>query len=58
MTLTQQAANLGVVIVGKAIRRPEVEPSSRYQYYLDEAGNVFILYRGVLTVISCDGSVY
>jgi len=58
MSIAQQALRLGFIIRGELVRHPELETSGRYRYYLDDSGNAYILRRGILTVISADGTVY
>ncbi len=58
MSVAQQAQNLGFPPVGELVRCPEWELSDRYRCYLDSLGNLFILYRGILTILTADGRVY
>ncbi|MBQ6479939.1 MAG: hypothetical protein IJI45_02365 [Anaerolineaceae bacterium] len=58
MSVEKQAQNLGFRIVGKLSRCGEMELSKRYLCFLDEAGNRYVLYRGILTIIASDGRVF
>ena len=57
MSVEKQAQNRGFQIVGK-LRRYEDPVSKRFVCYLDEAGNEYILYRGVLTIIATNGKIF
>lgn len=57
MSVEKQAQNRGFQIVGK-LRRCEDPVSKRFICYLDEAGNEYVLYRGVLTIIATNGEVF
>ncbi len=55
MSISSQARQLGVSIKG---RLTPVEGKDRHcKYYVDAAGNTFILYRGILTVVTAEGRV-
>ncbi len=55
MTIFLQANRLGVPVRGQLT---QIEGSDRHcRYYMDEAGNTFILYRGILTIVTADGKV-
>ena len=58
MGITAQAERVGFRIVGALIRRRDQEPTHLYQCFFDEAGNRYILHRGILTIIAADGTVY
>ena len=58
MGLRAQAEKIGFQIVGALIRRRDFEPTHLYQCFFDEAQNQFILHRGILTIVSADGTVY
>ena len=58
MSITLQAEKIGFHIVGKLTRYTGYEPSHLYRCYFDEASNKYVLYRGILTIIAPDGSVY
>lgn len=57
MSIRKQAARLGHEIVGRLIRRPEWERTTRDRAYVDEAGNEYYTYRGILTIVTADGGV-
>ena len=57
MSLRTQAQRIGFPIVGKLTRCTGMEPSHLYQCYFDDAENMYILYRGILTIIAADGRV-
>ena len=57
MSIRQQAKNLGFEIIGKLVRRSEYEYTWRERFYVDEAGNEYILRRGILTIITAEGGV-
>ena len=57
MSIQAQADALGFTIIGHLTRYPEGD-LSRYHYcFLDEAGNLYIIHLGVLTIVSADGEV-
>ena len=58
MAVRAQAESLGFQIAGNLVRCTGREPSHLYQCYLDEAGNEYILRRGILTIIAADGRVF
>ena len=58
MSLRLQAENIGFHIVGELTRCMGLEPSHLYRCYYDEAKNQYILYRGILTIVAADGSVF
>ncbi len=56
MSLSAQARQLGFAIKGKLT---SVEgQDSHCRYFLDEAGNTYIVRHGILTIIGADGKVY
>ena len=57
MSVREQASNLGFNIVGLLSRRADLEYSRHEVIYLDDAGNEYILRRGILTIITADGGV-
>ncbi len=58
MSIRTQAALRGFEIAGALSRYPEGD-LSRYHYcFADEAGNLYILHLGVLTILAADGNVY
>lgn len=58
MSLSRQAQRLGFPITGALTRRSERERSRREQLYEDEAGNLYLVRRGILTIVAADGTVY
>ncbi len=58
MGLRAQAEKIGFQIVGALVRRRDYEPTHLYQCFFDEAQNQYILHRGILTIVSADGTVY
>ena len=58
MSIQAQADQIGFPIVGHLSRYPEGD-LSRYHYcFVDEAGNIYILHLGVLTILTADGRVF
>ena len=57
MSIRQQAKILGHEVIGRLVRHSEYEYSWRERFYLDEAGNEYILRRGILTIITAEGGV-
>lgn len=57
MSIRQQAENLGHQIIGNLVRHSEYEYSWRERVYLDDAGNEYIIRRGILTIVTADGGV-
>ena len=58
MSISTQARKLGFTVEGKLTPREGKEPSRRCRYYEDEAGNVYIVRRGILTIVAANGKVY
>ena len=58
MSVEKQAQNRGFQIVGRLCRYEDPVQSKRFICYMDEAGNEYIMYRGVLTIISANGEVF
>lgn len=58
MPVSVQAKLLGFQVAGKLIPREGREPARRCRYYEDEAGNLYIVRRGILTIVAADGKVY
>ena len=58
MSVEKQAQNRGFKLVGPLCRYEDPVQSKRFICYMDEAGNEYIMYRGVLTIISADGEVF
>ena len=56
MSIHAQAHNLGFAISGHLT--PVEGRDSRCQYFMDDAGNLFIVRYGVLTIITASGKVY
>ena len=57
MSIREQAKSFGFEIIGILSRRADLEYSRHEQIYLDDAGNEYILRRGILTIITADGGV-
>ena len=57
MSIRQQAEKLGFKIIGKLVRRPEWERSTKERAYIDEAGNEYYTRWGILTIVTVDGGV-
>lgn len=58
MSIRTQAAQIGFEIIGELSRYPEGD-LSRYHYcFADEAGNLYVIHLGVLTILAVDGKVY
>lgn len=58
MSVRTQAERLGFQVSGDLVRCIGREPSHLYQCFLDEAGNEYILRRGILTIKAADGRVF
>jgi hypothetical protein len=58
MSISAQAKKLGFAVSGKLSPREGKEPARRCRYYEDEAGNVYIVRRGILTIVAANGKVY
>lgn len=56
--LTTEAQKLGVTIVGKLRRSMDNETAEVEKCFIDEAGNLFMLRHGILTIQGVDGKVY
>ncbi len=56
MSLFAQAQRLGFPVVGKLT--PAEGRDSHCRYFLDDAGNTFILRHGILTIVTASGRVY
>ena len=57
MSIREQATNLGSEIVGRLDRHTELEIFRLEKVYLDEAGNAYLVRRGILTIVTADGGV-
>lgn len=57
MSIRKQAENLGHKIVGQLVRHNELEIFRLEQVYLDDAGNAYLVRRGILTIVTPDGVV-
>ena len=57
MSIREQAQKLGFEIIGRLIRRPEWERSSKERAYIDEAENEYYTRRGILTIVTAEGAV-
>ena len=58
MSIRAQAEQIGFQVVGELTRCMDREPTHLYHCYFDEARNEFILRRGILTIITSDGTVF
>lgn len=58
MSIQKQAERIGFHIVGELTRCMGLEPSHLYRCYFDDASNKYILYRGILTIVAADGTVF
>ena len=58
MSVSTQAQKLGFTVAGKLMPREGKEPPRRCRYYEDEAGNLYIVRRGILTIVTGDGRVF
>ena len=56
--IEKQAERLGVTIVGKLRRSVDHETAEVEKCFTDEAGNLYMLRHGILTVQGADGKVY
>ena len=57
MSIREQAAALQFKIVGHLVRHTELEIFRLEQVYLDDAGNAYLTRRGILTIVTADGTV-
>jgi hypothetical protein len=56
MPIFAQAQQLGFIVKGSL--SPAEGQDTHCQYYHDEAGNTYIVRRGILTIIAANGRVY
>ncbi len=56
--IEKQASVLGVPIAGKLRRSADNETADVEKCFVDEAGNLFMLRHGILTIRDADGKVY
>ena len=56
MSLYTQAQRLGFTVTGDLT--PVEGRDSRCRYFEDEAGNIYIVRYGILTIVAADGKVY
>ena len=54
MSVSTQAQKLGFTVAGKLMPREGKEPPRRCRYYEDEAGNLYIVRRGILTIVAAN----
>lgn len=52
------ASSLGFSVQGSLFETSGQEPRRRCRYFADEGGNLYILRRGILTIVGADGKVY
>ncbi len=57
MSIREQAANLKFEIIGNLERHEELEIFRVEQVYLDDAGNAYLVRRGILTIVTAEGWV-
>ena len=57
VSIREQAAQRGFVILGELFRCPEEDLSRYHHCFVDEAGNRYVVHFGVLTILAADGSV-
>ena len=58
MSIASQIQRLGFIVSVKLSPMECREQDRRCQYYADEAGNVYIVRRSILTIIAANGKVY
>ncbi len=58
MSIAAQIQRLGFIISGKLSPMEGREQDRRCQYYADDAGNVYVVRSGILTIIAANGKVY
>ena len=58
MSVSAQAQKLGFTVSGKLMPREGKEPPRRCRYYEDDAGNIYIVRYGILTIVDASGKVY
>lgn len=56
-SIREIAAKWDFEIVGKLVRRADLEHSSHERIYLDEANNEYVLWNGILTIYTADGGI-
>ena len=56
MPIYAQAQQIGFAVKGNLA--PTEGQDSHCQYYLDEAGNTYIVRWGILTIVAANGRVY
>lgn len=57
MTIREYAKAHDHKIVGKLIRRPDIELYRSDRYYTDEAGNLYLTIQQHMVIITADGAV-
>ena len=57
MSIREQAAQLGFEIIGRLTRCPDWERSTKERAYIDDAGNEYYTWRGILTIVTAQGGV-
>ena len=57
MSIREQAKRLGFEIIGRLTRRPDWERSTKERAYIDDAGNEYYTWRGILTIVTANGGV-
>ena len=58
MSIQAQADRIGFAIIGHLTRYPEGDLSRHHTCFVDEAGNLYIIHLGVLTILTADGRVF
>lgn len=57
MSIREQAKTLGFEIYGQLIRHTELEVFRLERVYLDDQNNQYLVRRGILTIVTADGTV-
>jgi len=57
MSIREQAKTLGFEINGQLIRHTELEVFRLERVYLDDQNNQYLVRRGILTIVTADGTV-
>ncbi len=56
--MIQEAKKRGLLKVGTPVRRTDLEPNHLYVCYMDEFNNEYVVRRGILTIVTQEGTVY
>lgn len=57
MSIREQAAKLKFNIIGQLVRHTELELFRQEKVYLDDDNNAYLVRRGILTIVTPDGTV-